>query len=198
MPKAALTRKKVLTDFRRAEILAAAMVVFGKKGFDATRMDEVAKQAKIAKGTLYLYFRSKRDIYTTAVELATARLQNLTNERVGEAANLRDRLVAFITVRVKFWGEHKALHGMILTIGREAVNHKLTLVLQKTSIGSLIQIFEQAAREGEISRQPFDSVAWAALDMIRGSNERRFSGVTRTAPEVETHQIADFVLKTLR
>jgi len=198
MPKAATTRKKVLTDFRRSEILAAAMVVFGKKGFDAARMDDVAKQAKIAKGTLYLYFRSKRDIYVMAVQHAKQQLQELSGERVAQATNLRERLVAFIAARMEFWGDRKALHGMVLTIGREAVNHKLTMVIQKASIGSLIQIFEQAALDGEIQPQPFSTVAWAALDMIRGSNERRYSGVTRTTPISEAQQLADLVIKTLR
>src|ERR1700749_4415477 len=117
MRKTNPTRKKVLTDFRRAETLAAEMVVFGKKGFDATRMDDVAKQARIAKGTLYLYFRSKRDIYTTAVQHASAQLQALTNERTGKASTLREKLQAFIAARIEFWGENQDLHRMLLTIG---------------------------------------------------------------------------------
>src|SRR6202012_3372613 len=187
MRKTTPTRKKVLTDFRRGEILTAAMAVFGKKGFDATRMDDVAQQAGIAKGTLYLYFRSKRDIYTTAVQHASTRLQALTNERTGQGNSLEEKLKAFIAVRVEFWGKNQDLHRMLLTIGREAAYHKQTLHMQRTSVDSLLRIFTQAAESGEITQQPFEPVAWATLDLIRGANERRFLGVTKNAPEPEVN-----------
>jgi AcrR family transcriptional regulator len=48
------SRRQVLTDLRRSEILTAAIKVFGKKGFAATCVDDVAAAADIAKGTLYL------------------------------------------------------------------------------------------------------------------------------------------------
>ena len=62
------TRKQVLTDMRREEILTAAIKVFGKKGFAATCVGDVADAAKIAKGTVYLYFDSKEEIYATAIQ----------------------------------------------------------------------------------------------------------------------------------
>jgi AcrR family transcriptional regulator len=197
MRKTNPTRKKVLTDFRRAEILAAAMVVFGKKGFDATRMDDVAQQARIAKGTLYLYFRSKRDIYTTAVQHASAQLQALTNERTGQGHTLEEKLKGFIAARVEFWGENRGLHRMLLSIGREATHHKQTLIMQRASVDTLLRIFTHAVESGEITQHPFEAAAWATLDLVRGANERRFLGVTKNAPEAEVNILVAFVLKTL-
>ena len=73
------TRKQVLTDMRREEILTAAIKVFGKKGFAATCVGDVADAAKMAKGTVYLYFESKEEIYATAIRLAVERLQALAD-----------------------------------------------------------------------------------------------------------------------
>jgi len=198
MTKAATTRKKVLTDFRRAEILSAAMIVFGKKGFEAARMDDVAQQAGIAKGTLYLYFRSKRDIYTAVVQHANAQLQTLSAKRLQQGTNLREWLSEFIAARLEFWGDHRDLHRMLLTIGREATYHKQTLALQKASQHALLEIFTSAAKSGEIPEQPFERTAWAALDMIRGANERRFFGVTKNDPAIEISELVNLVLKTLQ
>ncbi len=47
---------------RRAQILEAARTVFRKKGFLVATMDEVASEAELSKGTLYLYFKSKDDL----------------------------------------------------------------------------------------------------------------------------------------
>jgi AcrR family transcriptional regulator len=48
---------------RQAEILAAAFEVFAAHGYEATRIDDVARHAGIAKGTIYLYFRDKEQLF---------------------------------------------------------------------------------------------------------------------------------------
>ena len=52
---------------RREEILAAAFEVFAAHGFEAARIDDVARQAGIAKGTIYLYFRNKERLFQAVV-----------------------------------------------------------------------------------------------------------------------------------
>lgn len=54
-------------DERPAEILAAALKLFSDKGFAATKLDDVSKEAGISKGTLYLYFESKEAIFKAVV-----------------------------------------------------------------------------------------------------------------------------------
>lgn len=48
---------------RRGEILEAATKVFAEKGYDGTRMSDIAEQAGITKGTIYLYFTNKEDVF---------------------------------------------------------------------------------------------------------------------------------------
>jgi AcrR family transcriptional regulator len=55
------------SDARPAEILAAALASFAEHGFAATRLDEVAARAGVTKGTLYLYFRSKEELFKAVV-----------------------------------------------------------------------------------------------------------------------------------
>jgi AcrR family transcriptional regulator len=52
---------------RQEEILKAAFNVFAAHGYEATRIDEVAKKAGIAKGTIYLYFRDKDQLFRAVV-----------------------------------------------------------------------------------------------------------------------------------
>jgi AcrR family transcriptional regulator len=59
-------------DARPAEILAAALDLFAEKGFSATRMEDVARQAGISKAGVYLYFKDKMSL-----------LQALVNEMAG-------------------------------------------------------------------------------------------------------------------
>jgi AcrR family transcriptional regulator len=52
---------------RPVEILDAALACFAERGFAATRLDDVAARAGITKGTLYLYFHSKEDLFKAVV-----------------------------------------------------------------------------------------------------------------------------------
>lgn len=54
-------------DARPGELLAAALDLFVEKGFAATRAEEVAKRAGVSKGTLFLYFASKEDLFKAVV-----------------------------------------------------------------------------------------------------------------------------------
>jgi AcrR family transcriptional regulator len=60
-----LERRASEKDRRRREILKAAIRCFGRKGYDDTTLDEVGREAEVAKGTLYLYFPSKADLFGT-------------------------------------------------------------------------------------------------------------------------------------
>jgi AcrR family transcriptional regulator len=57
-------RERYLLD-RREQILDAAVKVFGHKGFAGANVSDIATAAEIAKGTIYLYFQSKEEIFTT-------------------------------------------------------------------------------------------------------------------------------------
>jgi AcrR family transcriptional regulator len=74
-----------LREKRRAAILAAALEEFAARGFAATRLDDVARRARIAKGTIYLYFRDKESLFQ---ELLRAMLSPLVGAIA--AAPLRD------------------------------------------------------------------------------------------------------------
>ena len=52
---------------RPQELLNAALELFVEKGFSATRSDDVAARAGVSKGTLYLYFPSKEDLFRAVV-----------------------------------------------------------------------------------------------------------------------------------
>ena len=54
-------------DARPQELLAAALDLFVERGYAATRLDEVAARAGVSKGTLYLYFENKEELFKAVV-----------------------------------------------------------------------------------------------------------------------------------
>lgn len=72
--KAAANSREARSAKRRDTILAAALDEFSARGFEATRLDDVAKRAGIAKGTIYLYFRDKETLFQELVRAMLAPL----------------------------------------------------------------------------------------------------------------------------
>jgi len=62
-----MTERKPSSE-RRIEILEAALVVFVKKGFSETRMDDIVQEIGLSKGAIYHHFQSKRDLFMALIE----------------------------------------------------------------------------------------------------------------------------------
>ncbi len=187
------SRQKALNDLRRQEILSAAIRTFGKKGFAATCVDDVAAAAKIAKGTLYLYFDSKEAMYSAAVALAVQQLKALVGDRVAAAVGVRAKLAAAIGLRLDFWHEQQAIFRLLRTVGREPRHARQTRELLRYTQASLVEILEGGAAAGEVAAAPFDDLAWTILDMIRGASERRLDRMSERTPEQDAGVILEFV-----
>jgi len=60
-----ITKKKMDPDLRKKSILACAKKLFSKNGYYETQISDIVKEADIARGTLYQYFKNKDDIFET-------------------------------------------------------------------------------------------------------------------------------------
>ncbi len=72
MPDAATPRRARRKNARPGELLDAALDLFVEKGYAATRVEEVAARAGVSKGTLFLYFPSKEDLFKAVVRESMA------------------------------------------------------------------------------------------------------------------------------
>ncbi len=190
-------KRQVVTEFRRSEILNAATNIFGNKGFEATRMDDIANAAGIAKGTLYLYFRSKDAIYQATVEQAVAELSAMTEEQVAAVADFAGKLTAFIAVRMSFWKEKQVLYQVIFSLNRERRNRRRSLKWRQQSVDYLVRLLTAAVDKKEIPQQDIEAAAWSVMDLIRGVNERRYFLSRRHSAEEETQFLTAFALRAL-
>src|SRR5260370_17115435 len=81
---------------RREAIIAAAMDEFIAQGFAATRLDDVAKRAGVAKGTIYLHFKDKEALFEELIPTATFPLSNrLAAGPPPVGASVRDMVEGF-------------------------------------------------------------------------------------------------------
>jgi AcrR family transcriptional regulator len=90
-----LPEKRASRGDKAEDILNAASEVFIARGYAAARLDDIAARAGVAKGTLYLYFQSKEDIFQSLVRTAIvpnlAQLEAVTEAWDGPVAPLLER-----------------------------------------------------------------------------------------------------------
>jgi AcrR family transcriptional regulator len=69
-PDTSVTRWRRRKDARPPEILEAALECFGERGFAACRLDDIARRAGVTKGTIYLYFTNKEELFKAVIRQA--------------------------------------------------------------------------------------------------------------------------------
>jgi len=104
---------------RREAILSAALDEFAARGFAATRLDDVARRAGVAKGTIYLYFRDKESLFQDLVRAMLspiiARLEAAPAAEV--PARMAVEAIADMFVREVFGTRRKDVIRLIITEG---------------------------------------------------------------------------------
>jgi len=88
-------------EVRRAQILEAAASVFAEKGYQRATMKEIAARAGVAPGTIYLYFKSKRDLL---LAIADRLIAQPVDEALAQAARLdaEGYIAAIMRNRIRF------------------------------------------------------------------------------------------------
>jgi AcrR family transcriptional regulator len=99
-------RQRLPVAERRALIVEAAGRLFGERGYDATRLDEIAAAAGVTKPILYRHFDSKRDLYLALLERHRADLSGFVAAMPAEGST-RKRLQAVLDV----WLDYVAAHS---------------------------------------------------------------------------------------
>jgi AcrR family transcriptional regulator len=93
-PKPASSRAERAAD-RRQAIVDAALDEFIARGFTATRLDDIAKRAGVAKGTIYLHFKDKESMFEELIRTALVPLIGQLHAPPPTGASIRDAVEAF-------------------------------------------------------------------------------------------------------
>jgi len=146
--------RKTRSIERREAILSAALDEFSIRGFEAARLDDVARRAGVAKGTIYLYFRDKESLFQELVRTMLTPLVG-TIEAMGEAdvpiALLADRIVDLFVGEV-YGTRRKDVIRLMITEGRrfpKLAEFYYREVLSRV-IGAVRALLRRAAARGEI------------------------------------------------
>src|SRR6476469_10467770 len=99
------SKEDVVAEFRVQSIQDAAMRVIARKGMAAATMQEIAEEAGVAKGTIYLYFRDREELVEKTFETAIGELHKRLDAALGGDGTFEERLRAVMTAQLAFFNE---------------------------------------------------------------------------------------------
>jgi AcrR family transcriptional regulator len=150
-------RKEREKQQRREEIIKAAEKVFLSLGLENATMDDVAAEAELSKGTLYLYFKNKEMLHVEVARRAIILLNDFTSKAAEQVEKTIEKLgqmgLATIHFSKAFPDQMKAIQSLMV---KDPGSVELSsgevqnIVYGDSSVGMLVQVVEQGIRNKEL------------------------------------------------
>ena len=106
-------RKGREKEHRKEEIVDAAQKLFLEKGLQTTTMDEIAEAAELSKGTIYLYYKSKEDLYLAVIMRWMQTLHEMFDAKIKTEQNVVRALMILQDTYLDFFDQHRSYFRML-------------------------------------------------------------------------------------
>src|SRR6266849_6315624 len=196
----AKSKKEVVSQFRQAEIITAARKVFAEKGYIAATVDEIALHANLAKGTIYVYFDSKEQIYNAVMSDDLEALRRLTVEKIAAAGTVFEKISAYVNARFEYCEQRRDFFRImyIEPSGSPVMSKARVMEWLREPVRLLTDAIAAAIATGQIRQFPAESLAWTVADMTTGALQRRLSSTPVTTARQDSDFLISFVNAALR
>ncbi|WP_246325295.1 TetR/AcrR family transcriptional regulator [Dissulfurirhabdus thermomarina] len=128
------------------KIVQAAIRIFARNGFFNSRIAEIAKEANVADGTIYLYFNNKYDILITIFEEEIGKIIARVRQEVNTAADPREKLERFAQLHLSLVEENRDLAEVIQVELRQS--SKFMKDYRNKKFAEYLNIISHIVREG--------------------------------------------------
>jgi AcrR family transcriptional regulator len=201
----ARSKEEVVQEFRIQSIRDAAMRVIARKGMAAATMQEIADEAGVAKGTIYLYFRDREDVVEKAFESAMRDLHARVDQALETPGTFERKLRAMLAAEITFFQSNREFFRLYISLrypegsAQQQRRHKRHSQPQYQSrVERVAKVLSEAMDRGEIRRM--DPMR-LALFIIEGSSAVVIERVLDEAPpseEADIELIAGTILGGIR
>lgn len=148
-------RKQREKEKRKIEIINAARKVFSSKGFNSSTMEEIATEAELSPGTLYLYFKNKEELHTSlSIEILKYLADEIQNV-VAEQISVEEKIDRFRDVFIKVYDhDPNILINLFHLQSGETLQNLSDEVLQQIKIysatahGAIIKVIKDGIEQG--------------------------------------------------
>jgi AcrR family transcriptional regulator len=199
-PSSPKSKEAVVQEFRTHSIQEAAMRVIARKGMAAATMQEIAAEAGIAKGTIYLYFRDRDELVEKTFDTAMNELMKRVDSALDPNGSFEENLRRTLSAKMDYFLENREFFRLYLSLrfpeGSPAQQRRQKRTCQpqyRSRVTKMAEAMEQAMERGEIRRMdPFR----LALFIIEGSMALTIERVMEESPPPTSVDV-DLIVRTI-
>jgi TetR/AcrR family fatty acid metabolism transcriptional regulator len=198
---AVMTKEAVLKEYRVRELMESARRVIGRHGFEGTTIDRVAEDARVAKGTIYLYFSNKEDLLHAAVfEGLRAMIDETLRSDQPDLPPL-ERLRAFVKTQFRIQSSNQDflkaffLESKFVTFEPGDERGEALRSLYTEHLNFIASMLESAVEAGVFRALDPQFAAYALTEMMTGCLRRRLLGLVGTPVEEDAELVLELFLK---
>lgn len=175
---------------KRRQIIEGARRVFMEMGFDAASMNDVTRAAGVSKGTIYVYFPGKEELFEALIEEERRAIFGDLYEALDRGDDLRDTLVRYgIALAVKITSD-KVTHAQRTVIGIcERIPELGARFYErgpKVGHGKLVEFLKRAIARGDLDIPDVELAAYQFTDLsLAGYYRQRLFGYRTAAPSLD-------------
>jgi TetR/AcrR family transcriptional regulator, cholesterol catabolism regulator len=181
---------------KRERIIAAGLKLFAHESYQAVTMDRVAQAAGVAKGTLYLYFPSKEELYLGILSDGLESADRLYRQSIDHSTDVRERVRRAIAVSLEFYSQRVDLTRLFASEEPRLAEAR-TRILQgwrERALHLYTSLMEEGQRTGAFAS--FDPRLAALMVMGTVRSVLLYYGTSRSVTEI-VRDLPDLLLRAL-
>lgn len=149
MPDSRSSRRLTSREIKHERILRAATKVFASKGYFAARMTDVAKEAEVADGTLYLYFDGKEHLLLSIFDDVLGRFIDRLKEEMAQLDDPVAKLKVMVRLHLETLGRDPALAQVLQIETRHS--RRFMSVFTRGKLGEYLNLLRKIIEDGQES-----------------------------------------------
>ncbi len=187
------------TQKTRKRILKAAIRAFGRTGYWSTSIDDIARSARVAKGTVYLHFPDKEALFLAVVEHILEQLSQRMLEDTGNQP-LRQRIRKRIATYLSFFEEHAVCFHAV-TQQHTGLTRRFAEIFWKMFMDRCGSIEEEIRRDiaaGDLRAVDPRTLLFLIVGMMHGAIHQWFLSGRSYRLTDKTDEVVEFIYRGIR
>ncbi len=183
--------------YKKERVLKIAEQMFARFGIKKTTMDEIAREARMGKSTIYYYFKNKEEIFASVIHKDSQVFKRKLNEMVKNAKTPQEKISHYVQARMKHLRE---LTNLYTTLTDEYLEHYL--FVEKTrkdfneyELTTIKNILKEGVFKGVFIVEDVDTSARMIIIALKGLEFLLFVQDKERNIEYESKQLLNILFK---
>ncbi len=193
-------------EYKKDQILSAASDCFARFGYKKTTLDDIGKKIGLNKASIYYYFKSKEEIFTSIILEEFQQFISKLHKEIDEKMTCERKILIYFEEKLKFWQEQATNLPQFTEMEPEQLNrvmmesgYEIFLKIEQDEKTFVAKILKYCIEKGQIKECDVEKISeyiFALVDGVKTKHERSIHN--RPMPQIECEKVRNDVQEALK